>query len=110
MVAATSDRDAASHACCLELPRSIGQPPELTYARYVEGVGSTGNGALLSTAARFYLERHPDTLLEINLADSRHCTACFIKAFAVHPARVTTAECQQVLADLEIASGTTLPV
>ena len=68
VAAAMSGREAASLGRCLELLRSVGEPPELACARYAEAVGILGNGSLLSTASRFYLERHPDTLPQITLA------------------------------------------
>ena len=70
VAAALSGREAASLGRCLELLRSVGDPPELACARYAEAVGILGNGSLLPTAARFYLERHPDTLPQITLADA----------------------------------------
>jgi hypothetical protein len=77
--------------------------------------------------ARFYLERHPSTLPQITLADAagemielrRHAKASepyltdlrcrtghFTKAFPVHPASVTTADCQRYLDGLKGASST----
>ena len=127
VAAALSGREAASFGRCLELLRSVGEPPELACARYAEAVGILGNGSLLPTAARFYLERHPDTLPQITLADAaaemielrrkakasepyladlRCRSAPFIKAFPAHPASVTTADCQRYLDSLECASGT----
>jgi len=127
VAAALSGREAASFGHCLELLRSVGAPPELACARYAEAVGILGNGSLLSTAARFYLERHPDTLPQITLADAaaemielrrkakasepyladlRCRSARFTKTFAAHPASVTTADCQRYLDSLEGASGT----
>ena len=70
VAAAVSGREAASFARCLELLRSVGDPPELACARYAEAVGILGNGSLLSTAAQFYLERHPDTLPQSTLAEA----------------------------------------
>lgn len=46
VAAAVSGREAAGFACCLELPRSVGDPPELACARYAEAVGILGNGSL----------------------------------------------------------------
>lgn len=127
MAAALSGREAACFGRCLELLRSVGEPPELACARYAEAVGILGNGSLLSTAARFYLERHPGTLLQITLADAtaemielrrkakasepylsdlRCRSARFTKAFPVHPASVTTADCQRYLDGLEGTTGT----
>ena len=60
--AAASGREAASFGRCLELLRSVGDPSELACARYAEAVGILDNGSLLPAAAKFYLERHPDTL------------------------------------------------
>ncbi|HNC06935.1 MAG TPA: hypothetical protein PLS38_11615, partial [Solirubrobacterales bacterium] len=56
VAAAVSGREAASLGRCLELLRAVGEPPELACARYAEAVGILGNGSLLATAARFYLE------------------------------------------------------
>jgi hypothetical protein len=70
VAAAMSGREAASFGRCLELLRSASDPPELACARYAEAVDILGNGGLLSTAARFYLERHPDTLPQITLANA----------------------------------------
>jgi integrase len=102
-------------------------PPELACARYAEAAGILGNGSLLPTAAKFYLERHPDTLPQITLADAaaemielrrkanasepyladlRCRSALFTKKFAVHPASITTADCQRYLDSLEGASRT----
>jgi hypothetical protein len=52
LAAAMSGREVASFARCLELLRTIGDPPELACARYAEAVGVLGNGSLLSPAAR----------------------------------------------------------
>ena len=122
-----SGREAASLGRCLELLRSVGEPPELACARYAEAVGILGNGSLLSTASRFYLERQPDTLPQITLADAaaemielrrkekasepyladlRCRSARFTKAFPGHPASVTTADCQRYLDGVEGTSGT----
>jgi integrase len=127
MAAALSGREAAVFGRCLELLRSVADPPELACARYVEAVGMLGNGSLLPTAARFYLERHPDTLPQITLADAaaemielrrkakasepyladlRCRSARFTKAFPVHPASVTAADCQRYLDGVEGMSGT----
>lgn len=127
VAAAMSGREAAGHGRCLELLRSVGDPTELACARYAEAVGILGNGSLLSTAARFYLDRHPDTLPQITLAeaaaemielrrkanvseaylaDLRYRTARFTRTFAVHPASVTTSGCQRFLDGLGGASGT----
>jgi hypothetical protein len=70
VAAALSGQEAASFARCLELLRTVGDPPELACARYAEAVGVLGNGSLLPAAARFYLERHPSTLPQITLADA----------------------------------------
>jgi len=127
VAAAVSGREAASLGCCLELLRPVGEPPELACARYAEAVGILGNGSLLATAAKFYLERHPNTLPQITLAeaaaemielrrkanaseaylaDLRCRSAKFINAFPGHPASVTTADCQRYLDGLQGASGT----
>ncbi len=127
VAAALSGQEAASFGRCLELLRTVGEPPELACARYAEAVGILGNGSLLATAARFYLERHPNTLPKITLAeaademielrrkanaseaylaDLRCRSGRFISAFAGHPACVTTADCQRYLDGLEGASGT----
>ncbi len=127
VAAALSGREAASFGRCLELLRSVGDPPELACARYAEAMGILGNGSLLPTAARSYLERHPDTLPQITLtdaatemielrrkakasepylADLRCRSTRFTKAFPVHPASVTTSDCQRYLDGLEGASGT----
>jgi hypothetical protein len=63
IAAAMSGREAASSGRCLELLRNAGDP-------HAEAVDILGNGSLLSTAARFYLERHPDTLPQITVADA----------------------------------------
>lgn len=81
-----------------------------------EAVRILGNGSLLATAARFYLERRPNTLPQITLADAatemielrRNANASaayladlrcrssrFISAFPGHPASVNTADCQR---------------
>ncbi len=112
VAAALSGREAASFARCLELLRAVGDPPELACARYAEAVRVLGNGSLLSTSARFYLERHPTTLPQITLAEAavamielrRQAKASgpyltdlrcrigpFTKVLPVHPASVTTA-------------------
>lgn len=127
VAAAVSGREAASLGRCLEILRTVGEPPELACARYAEAVGILGNGSLLATAARFYLERHPNTLPQITLAeaaaemielrrkanaseaylaDLRCRSGRFITAYQDHPASVTTADCQQYLDSLEGASGT----
>lgn len=127
VAASMSGREAASFGRCLELLLSVGDPPELACARYAEAVEILGSGGLLSTAARFYRERHPDTLPQITLADaaaemielrrkenaSEPCladlrcrSARFTKAFSGHPASVTTADCQRYLDRLQGASGT----
>jgi integrase len=127
VAAAVSGREAASLGRCLELLRTVGEPPELACARYAEAVGILGNGSLLATAARFYLERHPNTLPQITLAeaatemielrrkadaseaylaDLRGRSGRFINAFPGHPASVTTADCQRYLDGLEGANGT----
>jgi len=127
VAAAVSGREAASLGRCLEILRSVGEAPELACARYAEAVGILGNGSLLAAAARFYLERHPNTLPQITLpeaavemielrrkadasdaylADLRCRSGRFINAFAGHPASVTTADCQRYLDGLEGASGT----
>ena len=112
VAAAMSGKEAASFGRCMELLRSTGEPPELACARYAEALGVLGNGNLLTTAAKFYLERHPNTLPQITLADAaaemierrrennasgpyladlRSRAGRFCKMFAVHPASVTTA-------------------
>jgi integrase len=127
VAAAMSGREAASFGRCLELLRSAGAPPELACARYADAVAILGNGSLLVTAAKFYLERHPDTLPQITLADAaaemielrrkaqasepyladlRCRSARFTKAFASHPASVTTADCQRYLDGLKGANRT----
>jgi hypothetical protein len=105
----------------------VGDPPELACARYAEAVGVLGNGSLLLLAARFYLERHPSTLPQITHAEAAaemielrrrakasgpylidlHCRmGPFTKAYPVHPASVTTADCQRYLDGLTGASST----
>jgi hypothetical protein len=127
VAAALSGQEAARFERCLGLLRTVGEPPELACARYAEAVGIPGNGSLLATAARFYLERHPNTLPKITLAeaademielrrkanaseayltDLRCRSGWFISAFAGHPASVITADCQRYLGGLEGASGT----
>jgi len=127
VAAAVSGREAASLGRCLELLRPVGEPPELACARYAEAVGILGNGSLLATAARFYLERHPDTLPQVTLAaaaaemielrrkanaseaylaDLRCRSGRFIRTFSGHPASLSTADCQRYLDGLEGASGT----
>ncbi|MBN2507943.1 MAG: tyrosine-type recombinase/integrase [Verrucomicrobia bacterium] len=127
MAAALSGREAAVFGRCLELLRSVGDPPELACARYAEAVGILGNGSLLPSAARFYIERHPDTLPQITLADAaaemielrrkakasepyladlRCRTSRFIKVFPDHPASLTTEDCQRYLDGLEGTTGT----
>ena len=127
VAAAMSGREAASFGRCLELLRRAGDPPELACARYAEAVDILGNGSLLPTAARFYRERHPDSLPQITLADAaaemielrrkaqasepyladlRCRSARFTRVFAGHPASVTTADCQRYLDGLKGASLT----
>ena len=62
VAAALSGQEAASFARCLELLRAVGDLPELACARYTEATGLLGNGTLLPSAVRFYVERHPTTL------------------------------------------------
>jgi len=127
VAAALSGQEAAGFARCLELLRAVGDPPELACARYAEAVGVLGNGGLLSPAARFYVERHPSTLPQITMAEAaaemielrRQAKASgpylidlrcrmgpFTKTFPVHPASVTTADCQRYLDGLQGASST----
>ncbi|HOY59472.1 MAG TPA: hypothetical protein PK640_15225, partial [Verrucomicrobiota bacterium] len=124
---ALSGQEAASFARCPELLRTVGDPPELACARYAEAVGVLGNGSLFSPAARFYLERHPTALPKITLSEAatemielrrqaRASGPCltdlrcrivpFTRAFPVHPASVTTADCQRYLDGLKGASST----
>jgi len=70
VAAAVSRGETASFARCLELLRSVGDPSELACARSAEAVGILGGGGLVAAAARFYLERHPDTLQQITLAEA----------------------------------------
>ena len=127
VAASMSGREAASFGRCLELLRPVGVAPELACAIFAEAAGIIGNGTLLPTAARFYIERHPSTLPQITLADAaaemvelrrkakasevylkdlRCRSARFTRAFAVHPASVTTADCQRYLDGLEGANTT----
>jgi integrase len=127
VAAAMSGKEAASFGRCLELLRTTTDAPELACARYAEAIGILGNGDLLTRAAKFYMERHPNTLPQITLAqaademvelrrqakasgpylsDLRHRTASFTEAFAVHPASVTTADCQQFFDGLKSAATT----
>ena len=118
VAASISGREAASFGRCLELLQRTGDAPELACARYAEAVRLLGNGSLLAPAARFYLERHPTRLPSITLAqaaeemiqlrkqaqaspaylvDLRCRLGRFTRAFAGHPATVTTADCQKYL-------------
>jgi integrase len=127
VAASMSGKEAASFGRCLELLRTTTDAPELACARYAEAIGILGNGDLLTRAATFYMERHPNTLPQITLAqaademielrrqgkasgpylnDLRHRTTSFTKAFAVHPASVTTADCQRFFDGLASAAAT----
>ena len=119
---AMSGREVASFARCLGLLRTIGDPPELACARYAEAVGVLGQRqpAVSRCAVLFYFtwNRTRRTLPQITLAEAaaemielrRQAKAsgpyltdlrCRIgpstRAFPVHPASVTTADCQRYL-------------
>jgi integrase len=121
VAASISGREAASFGRCLELLKCTGDAPELACARYAEAVEVLGNGSLLASAARFYMERHPAHLPSITLAqaaeemiqlrkqaqassyyliDLRCRLGKFTRAFAGHPASFTTADCQKYLDSL----------
>jgi integrase len=127
IAAAMSGKEAASFGRCLELLRLSGDVPEIACARYADATKILGNGNLLATAAQFYMDRHPNTLPQITVAeaaaemielrrqngasepyleDLRNRSGYFARAFAVHPATVTTADCQRYLDGLKVASIT----
>lgn len=119
--------DAAAYTRALQLIEPTGDAIEIAASRYAQAVNLLGNGQLLEAACRFYVERHPSTMPAITmeqaaaemielrrqggasepyLADLRCRTKSFIEAFKVHPASVTTADCQRWLDGLAGASST----
>lgn len=126
-VARIQSGDAAAYTRALQLIEPTGDPIEIVAGRYAQAVNVLGNGQLIEAACRFYVERHPSTMPAITLAeaatemielrrqggasepylaDLRCRTKPFIEAFRVHPASVTTADCQRWLDGLKGASST----
>ncbi len=126
--AAMSGKEAASFGRCLEILRPVGVAPELACAIFAEATGIIGNATLLPAAARFYVERHPNTMPKVTLEeaaeemielrrkanasgpyldDLKSRTGRFLRTFVgFHPASLTTADCQRYLNDIEGANST----
>ncbi len=119
--------DAGAYTRALQLIEPTGDAIEIACSRYAAAFDIIGNGELLTAACRFYKERHPDSLPQITLtqaasemielrrqngasepylSDLRCRTKPFTEAFKVHPASVTTGDCQRWLDGLKGASST----